>query len=210
MTNNGPEWAPPGVRNGSEASPHGGARGIAEIIMRFTPATLALAAALLTVSSVGISQRPDDRINPLSLEWKVKGDTARASGQMDKATDAYETALAVDPRNRGAFIAAGDVARAEGLQGKALRYYDGALALEPTDMTALDGTVRALVDRGATAKAKETLSRMQTLCRGNCPDITELSALIEKKATVQASLDSKDVAAPVAAATSKAPAAAKN
>lgn len=204
MTNTGPDWAPHGTQDRTDGSPQDGARGIAEIIMRFTPATLALAAVLMTVSSVGISQKPDDQINPLSLEWMAKGDAARAAGKPDQATDAYETALAVDPRNRKAFIAAGDVARAEGLQGKALRYYDGALALEPTDMTALDGTVRALMDRGATAKARETLSRMQTLCRGTCPEIAELGALIEKKATAQAALDKKDVPAPVAATTSAA------
>lgn len=172
----------------------GGMRGIAETIMRFTPATLALAAVLTMVSSVGISQRPDDKINPLSIQWKAKGDGAKAAGDLEKANDAYETALTVDPRNRGAFIALGDVAREQGLQGKAVRFYRSALALEPADMTALAGTVNALVDRGAFANARETLSRMKTLCRGDCPQVAKLDTLIESKATAQAALGAKDTA----------------
>ena len=169
----------------------GGMRDIVETIMRFTPATLAMAAVLTMVSSVGISQRPDDQITPLSIQWKDKGDAARTAGNLQKANDAYETALAVDPRNRSAFIALGDVARDQGLQGKAVRFYKGALALEPADMTALAGTVNALVERGALANARETLSRMKTLCRGDCPQIARLDTLIEGKATAQAALSAK-------------------
>lgn len=169
--------------------------------MRFTPATVALAALFATVSSVGISQRPDSQINPVSLSWKAKGDAARTAGQLDQATDAYESALAVDPRNRAAFVALGDVAREQGLDGKAVRYYEGALTLEPSDMAALGGTVKALADRGAVASARENLSKMKTLCRGDCPQIAELNDLIERKATAQASLSTKDAAPPAIAAT---------
>lgn len=165
---------------------HSSTGDIAEIMMRFTPATLALAAALMTVSSVGISQRADSQINPLSLQWMAKGDSARAAGNAPQAIDAYESALAVDPRNSGAFIALGDIARGQGLQGKAVRYYRGALALEPADMKALSGTVNALVDRGALANARQTLSRMKTLCRTDCGQIASLDSLIEKKALAQA------------------------
>ncbi|MGE4431579.1 MAG: tetratricopeptide repeat protein [Sphingobium sp.] len=161
-------------------------RDIAETIMRFTPATLAMAAVLTMVSSVGISQRPDSQISPLSLEWATKGNAARTRGDLAGANDAYETALAVDPRNRGAFIALGDIARQQDLQGKAVRYYKGALALDPADMTALAGTVNALVERGALANARETLSRMKTLCRTDCGTIAKLDTLIENKAIAQA------------------------
>lgn len=161
-------------------------RDIVEMVMRFTPATIALAAVLTMVSSVGISQRPDSQINPLSVQWVEKGNAARAAGNLQAANDAYETALAVDPRNRGAFIALGDVARQQQLQGKAVRYYKGALALDPADMTALSGTVNALVERGALANARETLSRMKTLCRTDCGNIAKLDTLIENKAIAQA------------------------
>jgi len=164
--------------------------------MRFTPATLALAVLFATVSSVGISQRPDSEISPKSLEWQAMGDAAQARGDLEVATDAYESALVLDPRNREAFIALGDVARAQGLQGKAVRYYRGALALAPNDMAAMGGTVKAMVERGAIANAKENLSKMKTLCRGECPQIAELGEIIERKATAQAALNTKDMATP--------------
>ena len=162
--------------------------------MRFTPVTLALAAVLTTVSSVGIGQRPDSQINPTSVAWQARGDAARAAGDIEAANDAYETALAADPRNRGVFVALGDVARQQGLQGKALRYYQGALTLEPTDMAALGGTVRALVERGALATARENLSRMKTLCRGDCPQIADLNGLVDRAASAPP-IAAKDVAA---------------
>lgn len=162
--------------------------------MRFTPPTFALACLALVVSSVGISKRPDNEIDPVSLEWAAKGDAARAAGNLDAANDAYESALAADPRHRAVFVALGDIARGQGLPGKAVRFYNAALSLEPTDMAALGGTVRALAERGAIANAKENLSRMQTLCRGSCPQIADLSALIEKQAAANSAQKAKDLA----------------
>jgi Tfp pilus assembly protein PilF len=68
--------------------------------MRFTPPTLALAALFAVVSSVGVTKAPDSQIDPVSLAWAAKGDAARNAGDLDAANDAYESALAVDPRNR--------------------------------------------------------------------------------------------------------------
>lgn len=166
-----------------------------EKIMRFTPATLALAALLATVSSVSVGQKPDSEIAPQSLAWMAKGDAARAAGALQEANDAYESALALDPRNRRAFLALAQVARAQGLQGKALRFYDSALALEPADMDALAGSAEALAEKGALAKARESLSKMKTLCRASCPQIATVEALIAKKAaTLPApTLTAKDV-----------------
>ncbi len=174
----------------------GKARGIAETIMRFTPATLAMAAVLTMVSSVGIGQKPDNQINPRSLEWQAKGDAARAAGALQEANDAYESALTIDPRNRAVFVELGNVARAQGLQGKAIRYYNGALALEPTDMAAMGGTVRALAERGAIANARETLAKMKGICRADCSELPELAAVIDRKATAQASLSANDATPP--------------
>ena len=154
-----------------------------------------IAALFAVVSSVGVTKAPDSQIDPVSLAWAAKGDAARNAGDLDAANDAYESALAVDPRNRAVFVALGDIARGQGLQGKAVCFYNAALRLEPTDMAALGGTVRALADRGAIANARENLSRMQTLCRGSCPQIAELSMLIEKQATEQGTQKAKDLAA---------------
>lgn len=163
-----------------------------EIMMRFTPASLALAALLATVSSAGLSQRPDAQIEPLSLEWVKKGEAAQQAGDLNAANDAYETALAVDPRNRPAYIALAQVARAQGLQGKAIRLYREALLLDPTDVRALAGQGQAMVEKGAVAKAKENLALVKSICRDDCTASAQLSAAIERGAP-QTALTAKDV-----------------
>lgn len=153
-----------------------------EKLMRFTPASIALAALLATVSSVGLSQKPDSQIEPLSVQWLQAGEQARKAGKLTEATDALETALAVDPRNRPAYLALADVARTQGLQGKAIRLYREALLLDPTDVRALAGQGEAMVEKGAISKAKENLARAKSLCKADCPPVTQLSAAIEKGA----------------------------
>lgn len=169
--------------------------------MRFTPASVALALVLTTVSSVGLTQRPDTQIAPLSIEWQHAGAAARKAGNYQAATDALESALAVDPRNRGAYIELAQVARAQGLQGKAIRLYREALLLDPTDVNALVGQGEAMVEKGAIAKARENLSQAQSVCKADCAAVGKLAAAIQKgpPATV---LSVKDgVTVPPAAAT---------
>ena len=72
--------------------------------MRFTPASIALALVLTTVSSMGLSQRPDSQISPASVEWQKAGEAARQAGNLQGATDALESALAIDPRKRYCLI----------------------------------------------------------------------------------------------------------
>lgn len=148
--------------------------------MRFTPASIALAVVLTTVSSVGLSQRPDSQISPRSIEWQKAGEAARRSGHLDGATDALESALAIDPRNRAAYVELAEVARAQGLQGKAIRLYKEALLLDPTDVVALAGQGEAMVEKGAIAKAKDVLAQAQALCKGDCAPVGRLAAAIQK------------------------------
>jgi tetratricopeptide (TPR) repeat protein len=151
-----------------------------ETLMRFTPASIALAAVLTTVSSVGLTQRPDAQIEPRSIEWQKAGAAAFAAGNLSGATDALESALAVDPRNRAAYVDLAQVARAQGLQGKAIRLYKEALLLDPTDLTALAGQGEAMVEKGALAKAKEVLAKAQSLCKADCAPVNKLAATIQK------------------------------
>src|SRR3546814_5020080 len=152
-----------------------------EKIMRFTPASIALALALATVSSAGNGQKPDAEINPLSSAWLAKGVAAKKVGDLASANDAFETALAVDPRTRAAFNALGEVARLQGLQGKSIRFYREALLLDPTDLKALAGQGQSMVKKGAIARAKEKLAKMQTLCRASCGEVEQLSASIRSE-----------------------------
>lgn len=146
--------------------------------MRFSPIALALTLALATVSSGGQSQRPDDQINPRSLALLQQGEAARKAGNLAAANDALETALAIDPRNRAAFIALGKVAQAQSLPGKAIRMYREALALEPNDVAALGGQGEAMVQKGAVERAKANLARIRALCKVDCAPATQLAAAI--------------------------------
>jgi Tfp pilus assembly protein PilF len=103
-----------------------------------------------------------------------------AAGQHSQAIDMLETALAVDPRNRQAYVALARVAQAQKLPGKATRLYAEALKLEPNDVGALAGQGEALVQRGAVERAKRNLERIKTLCKNPCPHATTLAAAIAK------------------------------
>ena len=151
--------------------------------MRLTPPAIALAAVLLTVSSVGHGQRPDSQIDARSLALMHVGQGDAAAGRFEAANDALESALAIDPKNRGAFLALADVAQKQGLPGKAIRLYREALLIEPNDVAALAGQGEALVAKGAVTKAKENLAKVRSICITACPAQVSLAAAIEKGAS---------------------------
>jgi Tfp pilus assembly protein PilF len=143
---------------------------------------IALAVLLATVSSVSHSARPDGMIDARSMALLKQGELAASSGQLSVANDALETALAVDPRNRGAFIVLAKVATQQGLNGKAIRLYREALALEPNDVVALAGQGEAMVAKGAVTKAGENLTKIKALCVSTCPQEASLAAVIARGA----------------------------
>jgi cytochrome c-type biogenesis protein CcmH/NrfG len=151
-----------------------------EYLMRLTPIALALALAAATMASAGSGQRPDDQTDPRSTALVEQARTANAAGRHNEAIDLLETALAVDPGNRSAYIVLGRVAQAQRLPGKAVRYYADALRLEPNDVNALAGQGEAFVQRGAIERARANLARVQTLCRQPCPQAQQLAAVIQR------------------------------
>src|SRR3954465_12839771 len=151
-----------------------------EFLMRLTPIVLTLAIAAATMASAGQSQRPDDQIDPRPTALVQQAQAQSAAGRFDEANDLLETALAVDPRNRAAYIALGHVAQAQRLPGKAVRYYADALRMEPNDVNALAGQGEAYVQRGAVERARRNLARVQTLCRQPCPQAQQLAAVIQR------------------------------
>jgi Tfp pilus assembly protein PilF len=159
---------------------------VLETLMRLTPPAIALAALLATVSSVSQGARPDAMIDARSLALLKQGEAAAAAGQFSAANDALETALAVDPRNRAAFIVLAKVASRQGLDGKAIRLYREALLLEPNDVVALAGQGEAMVAKGAVTKAGENLTKIKTLCVATCPQEAFLAAVIARGAPPQA------------------------
>lgn len=148
--------------------------------MRFSPVAIVLSLTLLAVSSGVNGQRADDQINPRSLVLLAEGQAALKAGNLPAANDALETALAVDPRNRAAFVALGRVAQAQQLPGKAIRMYFEALALEPNDVGALSAQGEAMVQKGAVERARANLARVKALCKTECAPATQLAAAIAK------------------------------
>lgn len=150
--------------------------------MRFSPPAIALSLALLTVASVSHGQRPDSKLLPRSVALAAEAKALFGVGKYDEAADLLETSLAVDPRNRGAFVTLARVAEKQGLPGKAIRLYREALLIEPNDVAALSGQGEAMVAKGAITKAKENLARIKQLCIASCPEQQQLAATIEKGA----------------------------
>ncbi|WP_314375936.1 hypothetical protein [Sphingomonas paucimobilis] len=148
--------------------------------MRLTSMAAAAALAVVSVTTSLSGQRPDAQIDARSMQLLEQGRAQKAAGNLDGATDTLETAVTVDPRNRGAFILLAEVADARGLPGKAIRLYREALLLEPNDLRALRGQGEALVKRGAVARAKDNLTKIKTLCKQDCADATALAAVIAK------------------------------
>ena len=147
--------------------------------MRITAISAAGALMVLTLSSALMAQRPDERIDARSLALLQEARAAQAAGNLDAANDKLETALAVDPRNRQAFVLLAELARDRGLPGKAIRFYGEALALAPNDLAALRGQGEAMVARGAVEKARENLAKIETICNGACNDAAVLAAAIK-------------------------------
>lgn len=152
--------------------------------MRLSPLVLAfgLAASSLAVPVVG--QKPDDQIAPRSVELLKQGEAALAAGKLIEADDALEAALALDPRNRAAFVAMAKVAMRQKLYGQAIRLTNKALSLEPTDKDALAVQGFAMVELGASARARDVLAKLQKLCSAGCPQAAELSGAIARGPTL--------------------------
>ncbi|HEV8407804.1 MAG TPA: tetratricopeptide repeat protein [Sphingomicrobium sp.] len=141
--------------------------------------------AALALAAPVAGQRPDDQIQPKSVDLMHQGQTLMASGKLEDAENALETSLAVDPRNRWAYVDLARVAEKQHLFGKAVRMTDKALLIEPNDPDAIAVQGEAMVEMGATARAQENLQKLQTICGAkSCPQVSQLSAAITRGPTV--------------------------
>ncbi|MGE0178543.1 MAG: tetratricopeptide repeat protein [Sphingomonas sp.] len=148
--------------------------------MRLTPIALSLSIAVATMASAGFGQRPDDVIDPRSTALVEQARSQSSASRYNEAIDLLETALAVDPRNRAAYIALGRIAQAQRLPGKAIGHYADALRIEPNDQTALAAQGEAYIQRGAVERARANLTRLRTLCGQSCATADQLAAAITR------------------------------
>jgi len=155
--------------------------------MRLVASFLAVSFAALAFSAPVAGQRPDDQIAPKSVELQHQGKALMSAGKLEQAEDVLETALAVDPRNRWAFVDLARVAEKQHLFGKAIRMTSKALLLEPNDPDAIAIQGEAMVEMGATARAQANLQKLQAICGAKgCPQIAQLSGAISRGPTVAA------------------------
>ena len=152
--------------------------------MRFVPRILLIGLAGVALASPVAGQRADDQIQPKSVELQRQGKAALVAGKLDQAEDLLETALAVDPRNRWAFVDLARVAEKQQLHGKAIRMTNRALMIEPNDPDAIAVQGEAMVELGATARAQQNLQKLQSLCPKGCVQLTSLQTAISRGPTV--------------------------
>jgi predicted Zn-dependent protease len=153
--------------------------------MRSLPRLLLAGFAGVALASPVMSQRADDQIQPRSLELQRQAKALMSAGKLENSEDTLETAVAVDPRNRWAFVDMARVAEKQHLYGKAIRMTNKALLLEPNDPDAIAVQGEAMVEMGATARAQANLQKLQSICGAKaCPQIAQLSAAISRGPTV--------------------------
>jgi len=156
-----------------------------ERLMRSLPRLLLIGFAGIALAAPVSGQRPDDQIFPKSVELQQQAKQLIATGKLEQAEDLLETSLAVDPRNRGAFVDIARVAEKQHLFGKAIRMTNKALQLEPNDADAIAVQGEAMVEMGATARAQANLQKLHMICGAKaCPQIAQLSAAISRGPTV--------------------------
>ena len=153
--------------------------------MRSMPRFLLIGLSGIAIAAPVAGQRADDQIQPKSVELMHQGQAAMAAGKLEEADNLLETALAVDPRNRWAYVNLARVAERQHLFGKAIRMTNKALVMEPNDPEALAVQGEAMVEMGATARAQANLQKLQQVCGAKgCPQVAQLSAAITRGPTV--------------------------
>ena len=152
--------------------------------MRFLPRVVFVGVAIALAAPVSGQRSADDQIEPQSVQLARAAHSLYSAGKLDEAEGTYETALAVDPRNRAAFVGIARVAERQKLHGKAIRMTNRALQLEPNDIDAIAVQGEAMVELGAMARAQANLQKLQQLCRQGCPQVAQLSAAINRGPTV--------------------------
>ncbi len=109
------------------------------------------AAARAQVAQLVAQQRVSGRNDPNSL--LLQGQLAQAVGDSKLAVSAYETLLAIDPRNVDALLGLGSVRLQQRRPDAAEPYYNAALALRPNDVGVRQALIEVTVaqDRPLTA-----------------------------------------------------------
>lgn len=157
---------------------------IKDRFMRFAPPAAALSLALAVTSSVAFADTRDP--SPRAGVLISEGREALAAGDTQRAIDAFEAALAVDPGYDPIFIDLAEASRKDGLQTKAIGYYQHVLSKDADNFDALAGEGAAFVELGAVSRAEVNLAKLQSLCGEQCPSTQALSTTIASAPAIRA------------------------
>nr|WP_240049052.1 tetratricopeptide repeat protein [Parerythrobacter lutipelagi] len=146
--------------------------------MRYAPLAAALSLALAVTSSMGAAGERE--ASPRAAMLIAEGKAALDAGQPQKAIDAFEAALVVDPAYTGTYLHLAEAARRDGMQGKAIAYYREVLTRDPDNFAAISGEGEALVEKGALEKAKTNLAKLESECGSGCAETQELATAIAR------------------------------
>jgi tetratricopeptide (TPR) repeat protein len=138
----------------------------------------------------------DTALAPLSVSLVEKGEALLNQKQWGQASDRFETALAVDPRNVRAYLGLAAAAEAQGLPGKAVRHYREALEIDPLNRAALERQGQAYLKRGAKPRAEANLEKLKAICGGPCPEADRLQTAIVAPPAKEAALAEARAPAP--------------
>lgn len=147
--------------------------------MRFAPVSAALSLALAVAASSSHSAAVEV-LDPRAAVLEQAGQVALNAGDVDKATDAFEAALAVQPGSSRITISLAQAARMQGMQGKALHYYRTVLTRDPQNIDAMGGEGETLAEKGALDKARENLAKIESLGGRGSDAANRLAAAIAK------------------------------
>ncbi len=150
-----------------------------DYLMRYYSAALALS-LLVAVSASAAFSAPEQPLDARAAALVAQGRTALGAGQVDRAIDAFESALVISPGSASIYLHLAEATRRQGLQGKALHYYREVLERDPQNLEAIAGEGEALVEKGAVEKARRNLARLQGLCGDRCGATETLAAALAK------------------------------
>ena len=150
-----------------------------DILMRYTPAAVALSLVAAVNSSV-LQSAPTEVLDPRAAVLLTQGRAELSAGRNDAAVDAFEAALTVQPGNVQILVELASANRRLGMRGKAIHYYRAALETDPRNLAAIAGEGAALAEKGATEKASRNLARLKTLCGADCVEAKQLATVIAR------------------------------
>jgi Tfp pilus assembly protein PilF len=148
--------------------------------MRYTPAAFALSLLASVSSSVIHSAQPDD-LDAKTEALLAVGRADLQGGKVNDAVDAFEAALVRAPGSVTVLLRLAEATREQGMQGKAIHYYREALMADPRNLMAIAGEGAALAEKGAVAKARRNLARLEGMCGKNCEATRQLAAAIDRE-----------------------------